>query len=196
MAGILSGKVVLITGAGKGLGRRLTHLCAVYGATVVAVDITPINLDPVVDELRSAGLDVHAMYHDIAKKVDVQAMVINTQSKFTRIDILINCANVNFPGNILDIDEWDLHRIFEVNAIGTLLTIQSVGRVMKHDGGGMIILAVPKNTKSTATYMASRGGFFTLAPALKNELTPFNIQVHVCGGEDPFEEISKLLQLA
>ena len=192
MPGTLQGKVVLITGAGRGIGRRLMSFCAENGASVCAVDITPINLDPVVDELRAAGKDVTAMYHDIAKKVDVQAMVINTQAKFHKIDILINCANVNFPGAILDIDEWDLHRVFEVNAIGTLLTIQSVGRVMRQDGGGTIIVTATAEDAS-AIYQASRGGLVALSPSLEKELGQYNINVFTLSGPEVFLDICGIL---
>ena len=193
MPGILQDKVVLITGAGRGIGRSLAEFCCEQGAIVAAVDITPINVDPLVSSLRSKGFRAHAYYHDIAKKVDVQAMVINVQNHLGRIDVLINCANVNFPGAVLDIDEWDLHRVFEVNAIGTLLTIQSVGRVMRQQGGGTIINAISISEQSSSSTLASRGGLVALNESLQAELAPFGIQVHTCQGANPLENIKKLL---
>ena len=189
----LQDKVVLITGAGRGVGRSLAEFCCHHGAIVAAVDITPINVDPLVASMRANGFRAHAYYHDIAKKVDVQAMVINIQNQLGRIDILINCANVNFPGAILDIDEWDLHRVFEVNAIGTLLTIQSVGRVMRQQGGGAIINVISIRDDSSSSTLASRGGLVALNESLQAELAPFGIQVHTCQGADSLEKIKKIL---
>ncbi len=131
----LFGKVTLITGAGKGIGRTLARQLAARGAIIAANDISPLNVDTVVDEVIAAGGQARAYIHDVAKKVAVQAMVNQVMDDFGRIDALVNCANVQPPAPLLDLDEWDLHRVFEVNAIGTFLMMQSVGRVMRQAGG-------------------------------------------------------------
>jgi short-subunit dehydrogenase len=145
-----------------------------------------------VEDCRKNGGIAKAYIHDIAKKVDLQTMVNNLVDDQGRIDILINTANVNFPGNILDIDEWDLHRIFEVNAIGTLLTIQSVGRVMRAAGNGMIINCAQIKNDSTASYIASRSGLNNLRSALAEEFTAYGIKVVTTITNDPYNEIFSL----
>ncbi len=126
--------MILITGAGKGIGRILARELAARGAIIAANDISPLNVDSVVDELILAGGQARAYIHDVAKKVAVQTMVNQVMDDFGRLDVLVNCANVQPAATLLDLDEWDLHRAFEVNAIGTFLMMQSVGRVMRQAG--------------------------------------------------------------
>ncbi|MFO7584321.1 MAG: SDR family NAD(P)-dependent oxidoreductase, partial [Anaerolineales bacterium] len=135
----LDGKIVLITGAGRGYGRELALALAARGATLALNDISPLNVDAVAAKISSAGGQASVYLHDVAKKVAVQTLVNQTFDDFGRIDILINSANVEHSAGLLEMDEWDLHRVFEVNTIGTFLVIQSVARVMREQGGGLIV---------------------------------------------------------
>lgn len=187
------GKVILITGAGKGLGRQLALTLCTKGAIIAANDITPINVGPVVEECNQNGGKAKAYLHDIAKKVDLQTMVNHIVTDFGRIDVLINTANVNFPGSLIDIDEWDLHRVFEVNAIGTLLTIQSVGRVMRAAGGGIIINSAPIKPDTSISTIASRSGLNSLQNSLASEFSPFGVEVFTTTSSSPLDEILAFL---
>ena len=173
------GKIVLVTGAGKGLGRMLAQAFAARGAVVAANDISPLNLDTIVDSINLAGGRARAYCHDVAKKVAVQAMVNAVCDDFGRIDILVNSANVEPSGPLLDIDEWDLHRIFEVNTIGAILMMQSVGRVMRAQGGGTVInLVKMPSTGSRAAYAASRLAVAGLTQQAADEFSAHNIRIH------------------
>ena len=172
-----SGKVVLVTGAGRGAGKTLAQVFAAHGALVAANDISPVNLDPVVEGIKTAGGQARAYVHDIAKKVDVQVMVNNVSDDYGRIDILVNCANVQLPTALLEIDEWDLHRVFEVNSIGTLLMIQSVGRLMRSQGSGIIVNVVKLPDTAPVSFIASRAGLDAMTERLKMELAPAGILV-------------------
>lgn len=178
-------KVVLVTGAGKGAGRKLALAFARRGAFVAANDISPINLETVVDEITAAGGQARAYIHDVAKKVDVQAMLNNLGDDFGRLDILVNGANVQPGTGLLDIDEWDLHRVFEVNAIGTLLVMQSAGRMMRAAGGGIIINVVRNPAQASAAIQASRDGILSLTARAALELGPHNIRVYGVGSGLP-----------
>ena len=101
----LNGKVVLITGAGRGAGKMAAEALARQGAVIAANDLTPINLGPVVSGINAAGGTARAYLHDIAKKVDVQVMVNRVVEDFGRIDLLINSANVQPTTPLLEIDE-------------------------------------------------------------------------------------------
>ena len=133
------GKVVLITGAGKGSGRKLAEAFARQGATVAANDISPINIEEAVEEIRAQGGDARAYVDDIAKKVGAQALIKQVEDDLGRIDILVNHAAVEPRSPLLDMDEWDWHRVLDVNLTGAFLVTQSVGRVMREQGGGIII---------------------------------------------------------
>ena len=184
-----SGKVVLVTGAGRGAGKLLAQAFAAQGAIVAANDISPINVEPVVDGINAAGGRARAYLHDIAKKVDVQVMVNRISDDFGRIDILVNCANVQLPTPMLDVDEWDLHRIFEVNAIGTILVMQSVGRVMRAQAGGIIVNVIKIPVDAPASFVASRAGLAVMSASLNAELNKFGVRVFAVTGENPVEAV-------
>lgn len=190
----LFGKVTLITGAGKGIGRTLARLLAARGAIIAANDISPLNVDTVVDEVIAAGGQARAYIHDVAKKVAVQAMVNQVMDDFGRIDALVNCANVQPPARLLDLDEWDLHRVFEVNAMGTFLMMQSVGRVMRQAGGGVIVNVLKLPPQAPASYLASRGGIAALSQRADEEWNPYGIRVWAVRGEDAPAATLRLLE--
>ena len=141
----LRDEVVLITGAGKGSGRYLAQAFAERGAIVAANDISPINVEEVVDQIVAKGGQAKAYIDDIAKKVASQSLVKQVEEDFGRIDILINHAAVQPRVSLLDMDEWDWHRVLDVNLTGAFLMIQSVGRLMRASsprraqGSGVII---------------------------------------------------------
>ena len=111
-------KVILITGAGKGSGRALVEAFAARGALVAANDISPVNLDPLAAQPNGT---IKTYVEDIAKKVGAQAVVKQTEDDFGKIDILINHAAVEPRVNLLDMDEWDWHRVLDVNLTGAFL---------------------------------------------------------------------------
>lgn len=183
----LTGKIVLVTGAGKGAGRKIAQAFAERGATVAANDISPVNVEVVVDEINAAGGHACACIHDVAKKVDVQSMINNITDDFGRIDILVNCAHVEPSTSLINLDEWDLHRVFEVNAIGTLLMIQSVARVMRTQESGLIINVVKTKKNSPVSFIASRAGIVAMTQRINEELGQHGIRVVAITDEDPVE---------
>jgi NAD(P)-dependent dehydrogenase (short-subunit alcohol dehydrogenase family) len=186
MSDDFKGKVVLITGAGKGHGRALAEAFAACGACVAANDISPVNLDPLVAQHN--GL-IKAYVEDVAKKVGAQAVVKQAEDDFGRIDILINHAAVEPRVPLLDMDEWDWHRVLDVNLTGAFLMMQSVGRVMREKGSGVIvnlIMASPleasaENARNKAAYLSSMHGLVALTRSAADELSPFGIRVHAVG---------------
>src|SRR5512137_2699 len=101
------GKVVLVTGAGRGAGKAIAQAFAARGAKVALNDISPVNVDEVVAQITSGGGQAKAYVEDVAKKVSVQAMINNLTDDWQRLDILVNCANVEPHTPLLELDEWD-----------------------------------------------------------------------------------------
>ena len=194
----LSGKVVLITGAGKGSGRVLTEAFAEHGAIVAANDISPINVEEVVDEINNKGFHARAYVEDVAKKLGAQNLIKQVEDQFGRIDILINHAAVEPNVALLDMDEWDWHRVLDVNLTGAFLMTQSVGRVMRAQDSGVIINLITLNqysVKNEAAFVASMQGLngFTLQAA--RELSPYGIRVYaVETGADIAKRVLALLE--
>ena len=175
-------KVVLITGAGKGSGRELAKALAQHGATVAANDISPNNVEDVVDEINASGGSARAYIDDVAKKVGAQALVKSVEDDFGRIDILVNHASVEPHSALLDMDEWDWHRTLDVNLTGVFLMTQSVGRMMREQGGGVIINLVVEadldGSPKRAAFFASMAGVEALSQQAAQELSPYGVRVH------------------
>lgn len=191
---VFEGKVVLITGAGRGLGRTLALDFAAQGAVVAANDLTPVNVDEVIAEISAAGGRAKSYLSDVAKKVALQVVVTEVVADWGRIDVLINHASVHPRDALLDMDEWDWHRVLDVNLTGAFLMIQSVGRVMRELGGGVIVNIGPKRpledaaSQPNAAYTASKAGLLELTRAAAAELAAHHIRVNaVCAGGDGLE---------
>jgi NAD(P)-dependent dehydrogenase (short-subunit alcohol dehydrogenase family) len=202
------GKVVLITGAGKGCGRRLAGAFARQGGTVAANDISPLNVEEVVAGIHSQGGRARAYIDDVAKKVAAQALVKQVLDDFGRIDILVNHASVEPRSPLLDMDEWDWHRVLDVNLTGAFLMTQSVGRVMREQGGGVIVNLVtpvsgvseadrdPRNggdgSSQRAAFFASMAGLESFSQQAARELAPYGIRVHTLKSDMNIEAILNL----
>ena len=195
----LENKVVLITGAGKGAGRKLAEAFAERGALVAANDISPINVEEVVDGITARGGKAKAYVEDIAKKVGVQAVVNSVEDDFGRIDILVNHAAVEPHGSLLKMDEWDWHRTLDVNLTGAFLMMQSIGRVMSTKGGGVILNLVvgagEGAEKEAGAYFASKAGLAELSTQADRELSPHDVRVFaVENSADVVNQIFLLLE--
>ena len=177
----LTGRVVLITGAGKGAGRLLAQAFAERGAFVAANDISPVNVEQVVDEIHARGGQARAYIEDVAKKLGAQYLINQVEEDFGRIDILINHASVEPHIPLLEIDEWDWHRVLDVNLTGAFLMTQSAGRLMRAQGGGTIInlIAAGKSESKTGTaFAATMSGLEGFSRQAAFELSTYGIAVH------------------
>ncbi len=177
----LKDKVVLITGAGKGCGRILAEAFAEGGACVAANDISPVNVDEVLNNILKQGGRAKAYIEDVAKKLGAQLIINQVEDDFGQIDILINHAAVAPHVPVLDMDEWDWHRVLDVNLTGAFLMTQSVGRVMREKGKGTIINLVTGTQSATgmdAAFVASMNGLKGFTQQARRELNPYGIRVH------------------
>lgn len=173
------GKVVLVTGAGKGTGRRAAELFAGQGAAVAAADVTPINLDETVARITTAGGKAQAYVADIAKKLPVQGLLNQVLDDLGGIDILVNCAEVEPQRTVLEMDEWEWARTLDVNLTGAFLLTQSAGRIMKEKGGGFIIhhMGRSDDIENRVAYLTSKSALETFVKNAALELSAFNIRV-------------------
>jgi len=131
--------------------------------------------------------------------VGVQRIVNQVEDDFGRIDVLINHAAVEPHAALLDMDEWDWHRVLDVNLTGAFLMTQSVGRVMREKGSGVIInLFTTKQVpaENEAAFLSSMKGLEELSRQAALELNPHGIRVYAVedAGDTIVERIFSLLE--
>jgi 3-oxoacyl-[acyl-carrier protein] reductase len=183
------GKIVLVTGAGRGIGRAIAEAFGARGAIIAANDITPINLDETVRRLQEAGVQASSYVFDIAKRIPVETLVADVMEDWKRIDILINNAGVEPHSRILDMDDWDWQRTLDVNLSGPFYTMQQVGRVMAARQEGVIVNIAASagrahGLQGRGAFLASKSGLLGLTREAAREFAEYGIRVNaVCPGE-------------
>ncbi len=191
----LKGKVVLVTGAGKGAGRSIARAFANHGASLAINDLTPINLDHTETAIRATGGQVKAYIVDVSKKMPIQGLVNSVLDDWDRIDILVNCAQVMPTSSLLDMDDWDWQRTLDVNLTGVFLLIQSVGRVMRTQGGGRMLAISPSSQSGSkrAAYAISKAGLIELISRAKQEFSEYGIQIDLIDPDGKIDIIEQAL---
>jgi NAD(P)-dependent dehydrogenase (short-subunit alcohol dehydrogenase family) len=192
-----TGKIVLITGAGKGTGRNVAFEFAANGATLAVNDVSPVNLDETVAYILATGGKARAYVEDIAKKMPIQTLLNAVVDDFGKIDILVNCAEVEPQKTVLEMDDWDWQRTMDVNLTGPFLLTQSVGRIMKEKGGGVIIHVGEraKGQEYRAAYFASKAALAALSALAAYEFSEFGIRVFHFQPVEPGDTAKQILEL-
>ena len=167
----LAGKVAIITGAARGIGRACAERFAADGATLIASDIVPGD-----------GI----MSCDVTDKKQIDRLVAETIARHGRIDVLVNNAGMAHTANVLDVTEEDFDRVMNLNARAAFFMAQACARQMVKQGeGGAIInmssvnavLAIP----AILSYCMSKGAVKQMTAVLAVALAPHNIRVNAIG---------------
>jgi 3-oxoacyl-[acyl-carrier protein] reductase len=181
----LKGKVAIVTGSRRGIGRSIAMALANAGAGLVVCDliVNDGNLDEVAGEIKKLGRNSLALKVDVAQRAEVEEMVQRTVSQFGRIDILVNCAGVWIAGQtLLECNEDDWDKVIDVNLKGTYLCCHAVARVMVNQKSGNIInlsSQVGLNpSPGLGAYAISKAGIIMLTKQLALELANDNIRVN------------------
>lgn len=183
----LEGKVAIVTGGGKGIGRGIALRLAKEGANVVIVEIDLAAGKKVVQEIEQLGCKSSiAIETDVGKVVDVNRMVKATVEKFRTVDILVNNAGVAWYKRFLDVTEEIFDRTMEVDVKAIFFCSQSVARVMvgqKKRGKIINITSISGQvaSKELSYYCAAKGGANMLTKALAFELSEYGINVNAVG---------------
>ena len=148
----LSGRVAIVTGGSRGLGKEIAEGLAEAGARVAISARRPEELEQTAAELRERGFECLAVTGSTADPVGVQALVDETVGRFGGVDILVNNAGTSWGAPALDMTLEQWQKVLDTNATGVFLMAQAVGRVMvAQDRGGRII-----NVASIAGLRAER----------------------------------------
>jgi NAD(P)-dependent dehydrogenase (short-subunit alcohol dehydrogenase family) len=182
----LEGKVAIVTGGAKGLGRVFCEGYARAGAKVLAVTRKDIQgLEETVKSVRALGSEAEYLQIDVTKKADTEKMAKFAMERFGRIDILVNNAAFYFgverkPFNEIGEEEWDM--MMSVNVKGSWLPTVAVFPYMKQAGKGKVINLTSEvfftGSQGFVHYVATKGAVVGLTRALAIELGPHNICIN------------------
>ena len=138
--GRLEGKVAIITGAGRGIGRAVARLFAAEGAKVAVTSLTPANVDQVVAEITEAGGEALGIVCDVFEEAQIKAAVAKTVERFGTIDIVVNNAVVpgDVRGTALDLTADKLNRQFQTGPIAALHMMQACYPYLENRDGRII----------------------------------------------------------
>jgi NAD(P)-dependent dehydrogenase (short-subunit alcohol dehydrogenase family) len=186
---VLDGEVVLITGAGSGLGKASALALAREGARVVVTEL-PDRIDraeATVAEIAAAGGEGHALPLNVLDLGQIETCVAATAAIGGRIDVLVNNAGINIPKRAFEVTEADWDAVVDVNLKGVFFVAQAVGRVMRAQspaGGCVINIASQMGLVGyydRAAYCSSKAGVVNLTRVLAIEWAEFGIRANaVC----------------
>jgi len=178
----LRGKVAIITGAAKGMGKAHALKLSGAGAKVVLCDIDLPGCQQVAEEIKKMRGEALALKCDASKKTEVDNVVAETLKKFQKIDILVNNAGI-FPfESFLQMPEANFEKVIDVNLKGYFLMAQACAKEMAKQKSGAIVniasVAAIIGFAGLAHYCASKGGIIAMSKAMALELAPLGIRVN------------------
>ena len=178
-------KVVLITGAGQGLGRSFAHRFADSGATVIVSDINESAAVQVAQDISASNSEAMPLVMDVSDENSVSAGIDQVVSTYGRLDVLVNNASIFStlkmrPYDEISVAEWQ--KVIDVNLTGVYLCIRYAAVPMRERGWGRIInissAVVTMGRPNYVHYVASKAGVIGLSRSLARELGPYGITVN------------------
>jgi NAD(P)-dependent dehydrogenase (short-subunit alcohol dehydrogenase family) len=180
----LAGKVVFITGGGSGIGLAMADAFAANGARLALLDINPAALAAASAQLLSshAGLEIATYTASITDDVAVEAAVAQAETRFGRIDVLLNNAGISMNQPTMELSAADWRRAIDINLNGVFYCAQAVGRRMVRQGAGVIlntasmygVVAAPER----AAYCASKAAVVMLTKVMAIEWARAGVRVN------------------
>jgi 2-deoxy-D-gluconate 3-dehydrogenase len=180
-----SGKVAIVTGGGRGIGKAIALGLADCGVKLVLASRTQAELEQVAEEIKEKGSDATAVATDLMKSESIDALVEAATQAYGRVDTLINNAARSFMRPLMDLreDGWD--KIFDVNCKAVFLLSRAVAKLMADQGGGKIVnittVGAVRGGAGMGVYHASKAALAMLNKCMAVEWAPLNINVNAVG---------------
>jgi len=176
------GKVALVTGASRGIGRSIALLLASNGARIVAVDVNEEGTTALVEEIKALGGEAVGVQGNVTQAADAENMVDKAVEVFGRVDILINNAGITRDGLLLRMKEEEWDAVLNVNLKGAFLCTRAVAKVMTKQRYGRIIniasVVGQMGNAGQANYCASKAGIIGLTKSNARELARRSVTVN------------------
>lgn len=181
----LTGRIAIVTGAGRADGRAIALALGAAGATVVAVDLNPDAVQATADAITAAGGTADAHTLDPAYKLAVQTMLYTVLETRGRVDVLVNAADFEPRADALRLDEAEWNRTLDVNLKAAFLAAQTVARALKAQReaagssatAGLILNLIRPVEAAPAAVRAARAGLVALTEALAAEWAAHGVRV-------------------
>jgi len=178
----LTGRVALVTGAGRGIGRALAMGLAQAGADLIIAARTRPELEDLAQAVEQTGRQVFVSVTDITKSDQVNRMVQDSLERYGRVDILVNNVGMAIPQAAEEVTEAAWDQVVDTNLKATFFVSQAIGRTMLSRRRGVIVnivselafVALPRY----ACYSASKAGIVMLTKALAVEWAPYGVRVN------------------
>lgn len=175
-------RVVLVTGAGSGIGAASVRRLFAEGASIVAADIRKEEVDKVVSEFQDSNR-IYGMGVDVSNRDQVVAFVSGAAQRFGRLHGLVNSAGIRGVGNVLDVDTDTWRRVLSVNLDGTFNVCQAFARVVKETRMPAAIVNLSsaagiRGVPNRLPYAASKYGVVGITQTMALELGPLGIRVN------------------
>jgi NAD(P)-dependent dehydrogenase (short-subunit alcohol dehydrogenase family) len=174
--------VVIVTGAGRGIGSAIAKAFAAEGARVVVADVDLKNAEQLASDIVAASGHAVAHQADISDPSQVEQLIEATLTRFDRLDVLVNNAGIglNQPFLTTTLDQWEQQ--LRVNLTGTFLCGQAAARAMTIRGGGRIVniasISGQRGGQGRAAYGAAKAGVILLTKVMAAELAPLGVRVN------------------
>ena len=182
----LSGRVALVTGGGRGLGRHIATGLAEAGADVVLAARDFARCEQAAGELEALGVRALPLALDLAREEQVEAAAARALEVMGRVDVLVNNAAATWGAPALEFPDRGWDKVFSVNVRGAWQLSQRVARQMREIGGGSIVniasisalRGVSDEREPSIAYSASKGALISLTRDLAIKLAPHHIRVN------------------
>jgi len=176
------GKIAVVTGASRGIGRSISLALASAGATIVAMDMDQAATDAVVAELKAAGGEAIAVVGNVTVPADADKMIDAAMQAYGRVDILVNNAGITRDAIFLRMKDEDWDAVLTVNLKGAFLCSRAASKVMAKQRYGRIIniasVVGQMGNAGQANYCASKAGLIGLTKSNARELAKRNVTVN------------------